>query len=183
MCWGRTVTDKTQRVSITQGQFQKKSGFGLVESFISIILLAGFLLSACHLVLNLFSSKLLDEAAAKLIYSFHKARQLAIETNTSIQIKAVGNSWGNGWEVIALDSSTKNSAVHKQDQLAEPVIFVGHQQQSIIFKANGMTSNLNPLGASGLIFCNANGKGRKLTMLASGRVQVSNIKQECGVSS
>lgn len=183
MSWGRSVAVKTQKVSINQRHFQKESGFGLVESFISIVLLAGFLLSACHLLLNLFSSKLLDETASKLIDSFQKARQLAIETNTSIQIKAVNNSWSNGWELIPLDSSTNSPAVHKQEQLAEPVIFVGHQQQSIIFKANGMTSNLNPLGDSGLIFCNANGKGRKLTMLASGRVQVSNIKQECGVSS
>ncbi len=183
MSWGRSVSNKTQRVSITQRQLQKQSGFGFVESFISIILLAGFLLSACHLLLNLFSSKLLDETASKLIDSFQKARQLAIETNTSIQIKAVNKSWVNGWEVTALEASTNSLAVHKQDRLAEPVIFVGHQQQSIIFKSNGMTSNLNPLGDSGLIFCNANGKGRKLTMLASGRVQVSNIKQECGVSS
>lgn len=183
MSWGSEVTIGMQRVSINQGHFQKQAGFGLVESFISIILLAGFLLSACHLFLNLFSSKLLDETAFKLIDSFQKARQLAIETNTSIQIKAVNNSWGNGWELIPLDSSANSLAVHKQEQLAEPVVFVGHQQQSIIFKSNGMTSNLNPLGDSGLIFCNANGKGRRLTMLASGRVQVSNIKQECGVSS
>ena len=183
MCWGRSVTDKTQKVLINQGHFQRQSGFGLVESLISIVLLAGFLLSACHLLLNLFSSKLLDQTAAKLVDSFQKARNLAIETNSSIQIKAVDNSWSNGWEVISLDSSSNSSAVYKQEQLAEPLVFVGHQQQSIIFKSNGMTSNLNPLGDSGLIFCNANGKGRRLTMLASGRVQVSNIKQECGVSS
>lgn len=183
MSWGRGVSNKNQRVAITQSHFQKHSGFGLIESFISIILLTGFLLSACHLLLNLFSSKLLDETASKFINSFQKARQLAIETNSSIQIKAIGSHWGEGWELSAFNSSSENQTVYKQSRLEEPVTFISHQQQSIIFKPNGMTTNLNPLGKDGIVFCNANGKGRQLTMLASGKVQITNIKQECGVSS
>lgn len=186
MSWGSEVRVGMRRVSIYQGHFQKQAGFGLVESFISIVLLAGFLLSACHLFLNLFSSKLLDQTASRFIDSFQKARQVAIETNTSIKVKAIGESWGDGWQVIPMNSETSvpefSQALHVQNQLEEPVTFIGHQELSIIFKPNGMTSNLNPLGDRGIIFCNANGKGRQLTMLASGQVQVTDIKQGCGVS-
>lgn len=186
MSWGSEVTVGIQRVSVNQRHFQKQAGFGLVESFISIVLLAGFLLSACHLFLNLFSSKLLDDTASRFIDSFQKARQVAIETNSSIKVKAMGKSWGDGWQFISLNSKADtpefNQALHVQEQLEEPVTFIGNQELSVIFEPNGMTSNLNPLGELGIIFCNANGKGRQLKMMASGRVKVTDIKQGCGRS-
>lgn len=191
MVRGSKVTTRVRTVSATQKSFQKPAGFGFIETFVSIILLAGFLLSACHLLLNLFSSKLLDQSASKFVNTFQFARQAAIESNSKVMVRAVANNWSKGWEVYAIPSSSISGqkAVSEQSQLLlkqielEEVISVSSDDQlTIVFNPNGMTTNLSPLGRTGLTLCNANGKGRQLTMLASGQVQVKEINQGCGVS-
>lgn len=190
MSWGSEVTTKVQRV-VPRDSYRgkKQSGFGLVETFISILLLGGFLLSACHLLLNLFSSKLLDQASSQLINSFQMARQVAIETNSKVMIKPVSNDWNKGWEVVSIQpNSSRTTELNqlvfklKQDEMQKAIKFIANDELTVIFKPNGMTANLNPLGDNGMTLCNGNGKGRLVTMLASGQVSVTDIKQGCGAS-
>lgn len=188
MSWGSEATTKVQRIVPRYScHFKKQSGFGLVETCISMLLLAGFLLSACHLLLTIFSTKLLDQTASKLINSFQMARQVAIESNTRVMIKPVSNDWNKGWEVVSiqpdpLQATGFNQLVFKQHEMENAVKFIGDDELTVVFKPNGMTDNLNPLGNNGIILCNGNGKGRLLTMLASGQVSVTDINQGCGVS-
>lgn len=183
---GSKIVASGRQVPIGVAINKKRSGFGLVETFISLMLLTGFLLSACHLFLNLFSSNLLDQTAVRLVDSFQLARQTAIESNARVIVRPVNNSWSNGWQVLSVSSSDQRAVEQQQvlftqTELKEALMFVGQDELSIVFKPNGMTSNLSPLGESGLTFCNASGKGRQLTMLASGQVHISRIKQGCGV--
>ena len=187
MSWGRRVIVKVQKVPSDFAGNRRQKGFALVKSLTSIIMLAFFLLSACHLLLNLLSSKLLDQTTQKLIDSFQKARQAAIETNSHVQVTPKDNNWGNGW-LVAIPAGISGSelldgqqVLHTEEQLVPSIQFSNTGKQAVIFKPNGMTTNLNPLGENGIVFCNAKGKGRKLTMLATGFIQVSDIKQ-CGVS-
>lgn len=176
----------SSRLSASKKGLEKRSGFGLAETFISLMLLTGFLLSACHLLLNLFTSNLLDQTAVRLVDSFQLARQAAVESNSKVIVKPVNNNWSNGWQILSVTSQQERTIEQQQilftqAELKEAVMFVEQDELSIVFNPNGMTSHLNPLGENGLTFCNASGKGRQLNMLASGQVHITHIKQGCGV--
>lgn len=187
MSWGSGIKINVPNKAVDTFSQGKQSGFGLVETMFSLLFLTGFLLSACHLFLSLFSSKLLDQTASQLIDSFQFARQIAIDTNSKVTIKPVDDNWSQGWDVLTvlpddLDSADSKELIHKQVKLQQKLSVAGQDNLMITFTPNGMTTNLNPLGKRGMTICNPSGKGRHLTMLASGQVHVTDIKQECGIS-
>lgn len=187
MSWGSDININVPTKAMQTFSRGKQSGFGLVETVFSLVFLTGFLLSACHLFLSLFSSKVLDQTASQLIDSFQFARQVAIDTNSKVTVKPVNDNWSQGWEVLTvlprgLDSAESKELIHRQVELQQKLSVAGQDNLTITFTPNGMTTNLNPLGKSGMTICNPSGKGRHLTMLASGQVHVTDIKQECGIS-
>ncbi len=191
MSRGSKVTTRVRIVSVKHKSFQKPAGLGFIETFVSIILLAGFLLSACHLLLNLFSSKLLDQSASKFVNTFQFARQAAIENNLKVMVRPIANNWSKGWEVYAIPLSSssgrralseESQLLFKQVELEEVISVFGDDELTIVFNPNGMTTNLSPLGRNGLTLCNANGNGRQVTMLAWGQVHVKETNQGCEVS-
>ncbi|ACV27066.1 GspH/FimT family pseudopilin [Kangiella koreensis] len=187
MSWGSGININVPNKATDTFSRGKQSGFGLVETMFSILFLTGFLLSGCHLFFTLFSSKILDQTASQLIDSLQFARQVAIDTNSKVTIKPVNDNWSEGWEVLTvtsrgLDSAESKELIHRHVELKQKLSVTGEENLTITFMPNGMTTNLSPLGKNGMAICNPGGKGRHLTMLASGQVHVTDIKQECGIS-
>ncbi len=141
-------------------------------TFVTFLCVIGF--PSAYVLFDIKKQSITQHATQSFIKDVKFAQKSAINNNNAISISAIEGDWNNGWNI-----SSKQTGLIKTSTFDPNLRFNNSQIKKILFQPSGITHVLQPLGDAGFLICDQEGRGNRLTMIASGYIHVKDIKQNC----
>ncbi len=97
-------------------------GFSLIELMV-VVAIAGILASlAVPSFVDTIDRQKLSAASSDLYASVAMSRNEAIRRGSRVDLRAINNSWNNGWEISALSNGNARETIYKHGPIPDKIV-------------------------------------------------------------
>ncbi len=156
-------------------RIQKNKGLTLIELMVTLVILGIVAAVAVPGYQSLINHNRLTSASNQLLSSVATARSEALKLKEAVTITPKSNDWTKGW-VVTVGTGSSQKTIFSQDKLDDSLnLSSTSSTNAVVFGANGYTSSLNPWSGSGVVFCNKDKSGRKISLQRSGSTKILKV--------
>lgn len=149
--------------------------FRIIKLISYVAFLSAIAFPAAYILFDLKKQSLIQTTTESFIDDMKFAQKTAIKNNYAVTVSAINGDWSKGWNLYSADNHLIKTSLIDSNLINSN----SASTAKIVFRPSGLTNVLQPLGSDGLFFCDKEGQGNQLKMIASGFVSVTNLKQDC----